>query len=107
MRSGCVVLLLAAIFGSRELSPTAQNNTCSFAIAAFREFGTVNTPPSVTTRDGGSTALIGNKILWTFGDTLFTPQSEDRTNLRSNTAALADPSTPLVVTEPVDAKGAP
>jgi hypothetical protein len=71
------------------------------------ELGTVSEPPTVLTRDGGETALIGGKILWTFGDKIFNPQSVDGDNLRSNTAALANPSLPLTVTEPTDANGAP
>ena len=71
------------------------------------ELGTVSKPPSVTARDGGETTLVGGKILWTFGDTIFNPASVDGTNLRSNTAALANPASLLVVSEPVDANGAP
>ncbi len=61
----------------------------------------------MTARDGGATALVGGRLLWTFGDTIFSPKSVDGTNLRSSTAALADPSRPLEVSEPVDANGAP
>jgi hypothetical protein len=69
--------------------------------------GTVSKPATVVTRDGGESVLIGGKMLWTFGDTIFNPASVDGTNYRSNTAALANPSQPLAVTEPVDANGAP
>jgi hypothetical protein len=76
-------------------------------VATVRDLGAVGGPPSVKARDGGDSALIGGRLLWTFGDTLFSPAAADNANLRSSTAALAEPASPLAVTEPVDAKGAP
>ena len=76
-------------------------------IAATHDLGTLGHPASVRVRDGGASALIGAKVLWTFGDTIFTPRAEDGVSLRSNTAALADPARPLQVSEPLDANGAP
>jgi hypothetical protein len=58
-------------------------------------------------RDGGASILLGGKVLWTFGDTIFSPAAVDGSQLRSNTAALAQVASPLAVTEPLDAKGAP
>lgn len=58
-------------------------------------------------RDGASSIRLGNKILWFFGDTLFTQKSVDGTNARTNTAAWADPSSPFKLSEPLDANGAP
>jgi hypothetical protein len=58
-------------------------------------------------RDGGSSVLLGGKLLWSFGDTIFPFKAEDGSQLRTNTAALAAPGTPLAVSEPLDAKGAP
>jgi len=92
-------------------APQVLNKVAGVASApvvdAVVELGTVSKPPTVLTRDGGESALIGGQILWTFGDTIFNPKSVDGDNLRSNTAALANPSQPLVVTEPTDANGAP
>jgi hypothetical protein len=76
-------------------------------VATVTELGTVGKPKIVTTRDVGGSAIIGGKVLWVFGDTLFNPKSVDGTNLRSSTAALADPATPLELSEPLDANGAP
>lgn len=76
-------------------------------IASVYELGMVGKPASVKVRDGGATAIVGGKLLWLFGDTLFTPPSVDGATLRSSTAALADPRRPLVVSEPLDANGAP
>ena len=58
-------------------------------------------------RDGGASILLGGRVLWTFGDTIFSPPAVDGSQLRSNTAALAQVASPLAVTEPLDAKGAP
>ena len=58
-------------------------------------------------RDGGAGVLLGGKLLWIFGDTLFAPASVDGANYRSNSAATAELSSPLALSEPLDAKGAP
>jgi hypothetical protein len=58
-------------------------------------------------RDGGQSVKIGNKILWGFGDTLFSPPSVSGKSGWSNTAGLAELSNPLSVNEPLDANGAP
>ena len=58
-------------------------------------------------RDGGASILVGGRVLWTFGDTLFSPAAVDGSQLRSNTAALAQVGSPLAASEPLDAKGAP
>ncbi len=76
-------------------------------VVGAQELGVVGKPRTVTARDVGGSALIGNRVLWVFGDTLFNPKSVDGTNLRSSTAAWADPSKPLELTEPTDANGAP
>ncbi len=84
-----------------------SSGTPKLEILNATDLGAIGHPASVSTRDGGSSTMIAGKLLWTFGDTLFNPKSVDGTNLRSNTAALADPTLPLVVTEPTDANGAP
>jgi hypothetical protein len=58
-------------------------------------------------RDGGSSVLLGAKVLWSFGDTIFPFKADDGSQLRTNTAALAAPDAPLAVSEPLDGKGAP
>ncbi|GHO47803.1 DUF4185 domain-containing protein [Ktedonospora formicarum] len=75
----------------------------ALVIASTKDLGTVGHPKSVASRDGGATALIGGQLLWTFNDTLVSGDS----HVRSNSAALASPTNPLVVHEPLDAKGAP
>ncbi len=76
-------------------------------VASTREVGTVGKPATVAGRDGAQSALVGGRLLWVFGDTFFATRSVDGTNYRTNTATLADPATPLVTTEPLDANGVP
>lgn len=94
-----VLTVLAACMGAPS-APTLE-------VVSVQELGVVGKPATVTARDVGGSARIGNRVLWLFGDTLFTPKSVDGTNLRSSTAAWADPARPLEVTEPTDANGAP
>ncbi len=76
-------------------------------VAATQDLGAIGAPPGVSARDGGASVRLDDKILWTFGDTLFAPAVADGAHLRSNTAALADPDRPLIVSEPLDSRGAP
>lgn len=76
-------------------------------IASSHELCVIKNPPTIATRDGGASALIGGKLIWLFGDTIFPVKSVDGTNGRSNTAAWADPTSPCDITEPLDANGAP
>lgn len=76
-------------------------------VAATIELGSIAAPANVTVRDGGASATMNSHILWTFGDTIFNPASEDGTNLRSNTAALAPLDAPLQTNGQTDSNGAP
>jgi hypothetical protein len=70
------------------------------------DLGALSTPAVVTARDGGAAALIGNSMLWTFGDTLMTVTGVDGFNYRSSTGAWAPPGQ-LTLDEALDATGAP
>jgi hypothetical protein len=95
--SGSVVL------GGSDVS--AQPSVRALQVASTRDLGVVSKPASVLVRDGGATTLLGGKLLWIFGDTLFPNESVE---LRSNTAALANPAQPLATSEPLDpVKGRP
>ncbi len=76
-------------------------------VASTREMGILTQPAAVVGRDGGSSALVGGRVLWTFGDTFYSRMSADGTNFRSNTAALSDPASPVATTEPLDGNGTP
>src|SRR5450432_1838062 len=74
--------------------------------ASAPELGARGHPPGVTARDGGASAGIKSKTLWLFSDTLMTVTGSDGFSYRSATAGWGDgPS--LVLTEPLDAAGAP
>ncbi len=98
----CLLVLIGASYTAVQ-----SIGICQPEIITAEELGSVGKLKTTTTRDGGATAIVGSKLLWTFGDTLFNPKSVDGTNLRSSTAALADPVDPLNVSEPGDANGAP
>ncbi|MDQ7054168.1 MAG: DUF4185 domain-containing protein [candidate division KSB1 bacterium] len=76
-------------------------------VISITDLGIVSHPPTVINRDGGFTTLVGGKVLWTFGDTFFNIRAADGSSYRSNTAALADPAAPLLLSEPVDSNGTP
>jgi len=76
-------------------------------VVSVKDLGVVSQPATVISRDGGFTARAGGKILWTFADTFLNRPAADSATYRSNTAALADSSRPLQVTEPLDSKGTP
>ncbi len=78
------------------------------AVASAVDLGAVTDAAAASLwRDGGSSVLLGGKVLWSFGDTIFPFKADDGSQLRTNTAALAVPGTPLAVSEPLDGKGAP
>ena len=76
-------------------------------VASTKELGVLTKPSHVVGRDGGPSCATGGKVLWTFGDTLLSPPASDGSTFRTNTAALASPSTPTTMSEPLDASGAP
>jgi hypothetical protein len=63
-------------------------------------------PRVVLARDGAAAALVGGKMLWTFGDTLMTVLGADGFRYRSATAGWGDGRS-LTLDEPLDAAGAP
>jgi len=90
--------LLAATLGAcSSSSPPATSST---------DLGSLSEPAVVTARDGGSAALVGGRMLWTFGDTLMTVTGADGFNYRSATAAWGSLGG-LQLDEALDATGAP
>ena len=102
-----LVMFLITVSQSTAIAEAAQPAICEVTISSVQDLGAVKTPATVVARDGGATNLIGNQILWVFGDTLFNTASSDGVHLRSNTAALGSLTDPLNVSEPVDANGVP
>lgn len=102
--------ILAAVIagGWLALHRTRLTTSAPITVKEIRYLGTLQDPDAPKLlRDGGASARVGGQILWTFGDTLWPFKSADGTSGRSNTAALADPASPLTVTEPLDRTGAP
>jgi hypothetical protein len=107
-RGGVSRMTFAAL--ALTVSATKANAASSakeLAVESTTDLGPLGKPANVIGRDGGESALIGGKLLWTFGDTMFPRRAEDGSQYRTNTAALADPERPLEVSEPLDANGAP
>ncbi len=75
---------------------------------AITELGVISNPSApYLLRDVGVSGLLGGRVLWAFGDTIFFRKSTSGYNGYSNTAAYSMLSTPTVVSEVLDAKGAP
>jgi hypothetical protein len=85
------------------LSSPGQTKRRALKIASTKDMGAIGKPASVLVRDGGATLLLGGRLLWMFGDTLVSNDPQ----IRSNTAALADPEQPLVTHDVLDAHGRP
>ena len=87
---------------------SSKSSDSELHITRVEEVGLVENPKrSQFVRDGGAGAIVGDKYLWTFGDTLFNPKSVDGVNGRTATAGYAELSNPLSVTESLDANQAP
>ncbi len=84
------------------LPPTA----CSPAAPPASDLGALSMPSVVTARDGATTAQIGGRTLWTFGDTLMSAVGADGWQYRSATAGWGTGTT-LGLEEALDAKGTP
>src|SRR3954451_16335917 len=80
----------------RRVSATAVIAATVLLLAACdRTVGEVQNPSLPIRRDGAASALIGGKLVWAFGDTI-APGGVVRSS-----AALADPSDPTTVSEPL------
>jgi len=106
-RGRVIVLFALCTFGLVRLGLSFAEGPTSIRSVDKLSAVKNTTAPQPLFRDGGSSVRLGNKILWLFGDTLFTEKSVDGTNGRSNTAAWADITQPYRLSEPLDAKGAP
>ena len=77
-------------------------------IAEVDDLGAFPAAPTVVGRDGTTSALVGDQIVWTFGDTFLTKQTlDDKTSVRSATAGWSAPDAALAITNPVDDAGVP
>ncbi len=99
------LLAIPLLFTALLVVPNVYAN---FALDSVNDVGVVdNFDRPGLLRDGGVGAVVGDKFLWAFGDTLFSPASVDGVHGRSNSAAVAELNNPLSVSEPLDANNAP
>jgi len=98
-----VVLLVAA---AAVVVWRSQPTTRPLVVGAARDDGTL-VQPRDWLRDGAESALVGDRIFWIFGDTLFPDAAEDGSHLRTNSSAWSRPSLPTRLHTPVDANHTP
>ncbi|HSS37297.1 MAG TPA: DUF4185 domain-containing protein [Polyangia bacterium] len=94
---------IAAYMAAVALAGCGQNP----APAPFIDLFALSKPPVVTARDGGASVLVGDRVLWMFGDTLMTVTAADGFNYRSATAAWSSVTAPNALEEPLESTGAP
>jgi hypothetical protein len=105
-----VVVLFLAACSPQTSQPDAsvEAGTRAIVVAEVDDLGAFPAPPTVVGRDGTTSALVGDQLVWTFGDTFLTKATlDDKTNVRSATAGWSDPDAALAITEPVDDAGVP
>src|SRR4029078_13106621 len=111
-------LLFAIGCGARSTLPDGMASSCdapertgmprAVIVKEVKEIGALGHPASVTFRDGGSSARVGGRLLWTFGDTLLSVPAADGRSFRSSTAPYAKQDGDLLsVADDTDANGAP
>lgn len=79
--------------------PTSTQNPSTgppLAVTAVRDIGVVQHPDGPI-GDGGKTAVLGDSVLWAFGDTFLPRKAADGWSMRSNTGGWATAADPLVV----------
>jgi Domain of unknown function (DUF4185) len=76
-------------------------------VVSVTDLGTLRHPDAAT-GDGGISGIVGERILWVFGDTFLGSPAADGTYLRTNTAGWADRRTPFLLRQSVETRtGAP
>lgn len=101
-------ILIFALFGFIVLFTRASTPIDNNFITGVADLGKISQPPNFFGRDGGDSALVGGKVTWIFGDTLYAPTVPTTGDLfRSATAAIGGISNPIQVTDPLDSRKAP
>ncbi len=101
-----ILLFLLYLTQTYKTPKQLDKATKTATIQSVKDLGSF-IQPSNFVRDGTNSVLIGNEILWTFGDTLLKKPAVDGANYRSNTAALSTVQNPLLLKEPLDGNGDP
>jgi hypothetical protein len=110
------VLVVGLLGGPAGAASTPAGEAVGIGAATVRDAGPLQArmadgrATNVSARDGGGTALLGGRVLWTFGDTIYAGRSQPlypSDAWRSSTFAMADPRDPMRVTEQADATDTP
>jgi hypothetical protein len=104
LRQAVVVVALAAVVAVVVWTTSPVSHP--LAIGSATDQGTL-VQPADWLRDGGESTLVGGRVLWVFGDTLFPTPSVDGGHLRTNSWAWSSPAQPADLDTPVDANGTP
>src|SRR5947209_153449 len=112
VRLALVLFLAAACVAcsQKDAQPDAsvEAGTRAIVVAEVDDLGAFPAPPTVVGRDGTTSALVGDQLLWTFGDTALTKNTlDDGTPVRSATAGWSAPDAALGITSAVDDAGIP
>jgi hypothetical protein len=109
MSRAVFAVLLALVLAGCIVSGCAATSpaTPTPLVVSATDLGVIGQPTSVLVRDGGLSGLLGQQVLWLFGDTILTTPNAQGSRSQSNSAGLAAPATPLQLSQPLDASGAP
>ena len=103
-----VAALVGCTPGAAAPDASVDAGTRPLAVDHVEDLGAFSAPPTVVGRDGTTSALLGDRIAWTFGDTFLTKATpDDGTSVRSSTAGWSSPDAALALDEPVDDGGLP
>lgn len=105
-----VTLGLCAVAAACGAEPTAGPDAGRpLAIAGVEDLGRFAEPSAIVVgRDGGLGGRLGDRLLWTFGDSFLTAANPvDGSNVLSATAGWSSLDAPLALTQPVDGAGFP
>jgi len=101
-------IAIFALFGLGVIFVKATSPVDNNFITSVADLGKISQPANFLGRDGGDSALVGGKVTWIFGDTLYAPTVPTTGDLfRSATAAIGNINNPTQVTDPLDARKVP
>src|SRR6185503_2122717 len=82
-----VAALVGCTPGAAAPDASVDAGTRPLAVDHVEDLGAFSAPPTVVGRDGTTSARLGDRIAWTFGDTFLTKATpDDGTSVRSSTA---------------------
>jgi len=109
MRTLLLPVVVVACSPSQTLPDASVDaGTRAIVVDQVVDLGAFPAPPTVVGRDGTTSALVGNQLVWTFGDTFLSKATpDDKTSVRSATAGWGAPDAALAITDAVDDGGVP